>query len=52
MNLAEKFAYMATGQPYLDLDADLITARNTATTVTTHLNAITDPIKQVPIFRN
>jgi len=51
MNLAEKFAYMATGQPYLDLDADLIAARHTATTVTTHLNAITDPIKQGPIFR-
>lgn len=49
MNLAEKFAYMATGQLYLD--ADLIAARNTATIVTTHLNAITDPIKQAPIFR-
>lgn len=50
MNLEEKFAYMATGQPYDDLDPKLMTVREKATTMTQQLNTITDPAKRNALF--
>ncbi|WP_203651650.1 sugar O-acetyltransferase [Secundilactobacillus yichangensis] len=50
MNLEEKFAYMATGQPYDDLDPKLMKVRENATTMTQRLNAITDPEKRNALF--
>lgn len=46
MTLKEKFAYMATGKPYNDLDPLLIEARNKATEDTNKLNAENDPAKK------
>lgn len=46
MDLAAKFKYMATGQPYQDLDVELVAARATATRLTTILNTTTDPVQK------
>ena len=51
MNLKEKFAYMATGKPYNDLDPLLIEARNKATEDTNKLNAENDPAKKEELIR-
>ena len=45
MTLKEKFAYMATGKPYNDLDPFLIDASNKATADTNMLDADNDPAK-------
>lgn len=50
MNLDEKFAYMATGQPYDDLDPKLMKVRETATAVTQKLNGTVDPDKRNELF--
>lgn len=51
MTLKEKFAYMATGKPYNDLDPLLIEARNKATEDTNKLNAENDPAKKEKLIR-
>lgn len=51
MTLKEKFAYMATGKPYNDLDPLLIEARNKATEDTNKLNAENDPAKKEELIR-
>ena len=43
MKLAEKFAYMATGKPYNDLDPLLVQARDQATVNTNAINNESDP---------
>ncbi|MFD1548623.1 sugar O-acetyltransferase [Levilactobacillus fuyuanensis] len=50
MNLQEKFAYMATGKPYSDLDPVLIAARDQATAKTNALNAADDPAERTQLF--
>lgn len=50
MNLPEKFAYMATGKPYDDLDPVLIAARDRATTETNALNATDDSDERARLF--
>lgn len=50
MNLPEKYAYMATGQPYNDLDPLLIQRRNRATRLTDELNATADPDAKATLF--
>lgn len=50
MNLQEKFAYMATGKPYNDLDPVLIAARDQATAKTNALNATDDPAERTRLF--
>ena len=50
MNLDEKFAYMATGQPYDDVDPKLMKVRETATAVTQKLNGTVDPDKRNELF--
>jgi len=50
MNLSEKFAYMATEQPYDDLDPLLIAARDRATAKTNALNASDDPAERARLF--
>ncbi len=52
MNLDEKFAYMATGKPYNDLDADLVAARDQAIEKTDLLNATADSIEKERLLRN
>lgn len=51
ITLKEKFAYMATGKPYNDLDPLLIEARNKATEDTNKLNAENDPAKKEELIR-
>ena len=51
MNLNEKFAYMATGKPYNDLDADLVAARDRATEKTDTLNATADSTAKERLLR-
>ena len=51
MTLKEKFAYMATGKPYNDLDPLLIEARNKATEDTNKLNDENDPAKKEELIR-
>lgn len=51
MTLKEKFAYMATGKPYNDLNPLLIEARNKATEDTNKLNAENDPAKKEELIR-
>ncbi|MDB6237912.1 maltose acetyltransferase domain-containing protein [Lactobacillus amylovorus] len=51
MTLKEKFAYMATGKPYNDLDPLLIEARNKATEDTNKLNTENDPAKKEELIR-
>ena len=51
MNLKEKFAYMATGKPYNDLDPLLIEARNKATEDTNKLNAENNSAKKEELIR-
>ncbi|MFC6255204.1 sugar O-acetyltransferase [Secundilactobacillus hailunensis] len=46
MNLDEKFAYMATGQPYDDVDPKLMKVREQATAITQKLNNTIDPTKR------
>ncbi|BDZ31694.1 sugar O-acetyltransferase [Lactiplantibacillus sp. WILCCON 0030] len=50
MNLSEKFAYMATGQPYNDLDSELVATRRQSTIQTTALNTATEA-QQASLFR-
>ncbi|WP_407888839.1 sugar O-acetyltransferase [Levilactobacillus sp. N40-8-2] len=50
MNLQEKFAYMATGKPYNDLDPVLISARDQATAKTNAINATNDPAERARLF--
>lgn len=50
MDLQEKFAYMATGKPYDDLDPLLIAARDCATAKTNALNATDDPAERARLF--
>jgi maltose O-acetyltransferase len=46
MTIEEKFTYMATGQPYNDLDPLLIKARDQATAATNMINNEADPDKK------
>lgn len=46
MNLKEKFAYMATGRPYNDLDPLLIKAREQSQYMTNKINHEGDPQKK------
>lgn len=50
MNLQEKFAYMATGKPYNDLDPVLVAARDQATAKTNALNTTDDPAERMRLF--
>lgn len=51
MNLDEKFAYMATGKPYADVDPELDALRDQSTLKTDALNRESDPAKKVTLFR-
>ena len=51
ITLKEKFAYMATGKPYNDLDPLLIEARNKATEDTNKLNAENNSAKKEELIR-
>jgi len=51
MNLAEKYAYMATGKPYDDLDPLLIDRRNRATEKTNALNAAQKASQRARLFQ-
>ena len=51
MNLDEKFAYMATGQPYRDTDAELTALRDQATLTTNAVNATADPETKETLLR-
>ncbi|AKP64422.1 acetyltransferase [Levilactobacillus koreensis JCM 16448] len=51
MNLAEKYAYMATGKPYDDLDPILIDRRNRATELTNALNAAPKAEQRAQLFQ-
>ncbi|KAA8445998.1 sugar O-acetyltransferase [Weissella paramesenteroides] len=52
MNLDEKFAYMATGQTYNDLDPILVSARKESTKLTTAINNEQDTAKKEVLIRN
>lgn len=52
MNLTEKFAYMATGKPYNDLDPQLTQLRDEATLKTEALNRENDPDKKEILIRS
>ncbi|MCM6764697.1 sugar O-acetyltransferase [Weissella paramesenteroides] len=52
MNLDEKFAYMATGQTYNDLDPILVSARKQSTKLTTAINDEQDMAKKETLIRN
>ena len=52
MNLDEKFAYMATGQTYNDLDPILVSARKQSTKLTTVINDEQDMAKKETLIRN
>ena len=51
MNLAEKYAYMATGKPYDDLDPILIDRRNRATELTNALNTAPKAEQRAQLFQ-
>ena len=51
MNLDEKFAYMATGQPYRDTDSELTALRDQATLTTNAVNATADPETKEALLR-
>lgn len=51
MTLEEKFAYMATGKPYNDLDPLLIAARDQATLKTNAINDESDPNKKEQLIK-
>ncbi|RRK10115.1 sugar O-acetyltransferase [Lactiplantibacillus garii] len=51
MNLAEKFAYMASGQAYNDLDTELVAARDRATEKTDAINATINPTEKERLLR-
>lgn len=51
MTLAEKFAYMATGKPYNDLDPLLVQARDQATLKTNALNVEDDSGRKEELVR-
>lgn len=50
MNLNEKFDYMATGQPYDDLDTTLVDLRETATQTTQQLNNAATTQERATLF--
>lgn len=50
MNTDEKFAYMATGQPYDDLDPKLVALREKATQTTQKLNNATTTDSRAHLF--
>jgi len=50
-NLAEKFAYMATGQPYDDVDPRLDALRDQATAKTEALNRTASMAQKATLFR-
>lgn len=52
MNLDEKFAYMATGQTYNDLDPILVSARKQSTKLTTAINNAQDMAKKEALIHN
>ncbi|KAA8434442.1 sugar O-acetyltransferase [Weissella paramesenteroides] len=52
MNLDEKFAYMATGKTYNDLDPILVAERKQSTKLTNELNQETDPVKKEQLIRH
>lgn len=51
MNLDEKFAYMATGQPYRDTDDELTALRDQATLTTNAVNATADLATKETLLR-
>lgn len=51
MNLNEKFAYMATGRPYNDLDRELVAARDLATEKTDAINATSNSAEKERLLR-
>lgn len=51
MDINEKFAYMATGQPYNDLDVELVALRDAATVKTNALNATDDADEKARLFQ-
>ncbi|EQM53556.1 acetyltransferase [Lactiplantibacillus plantarum EGD-AQ4] len=51
MNLDEKFAYMATGQPYRDTDDELSALRDQATLTTNAVNATADLATKETLLR-
>ena len=51
MNLEEKFAFMATGKPYDDMDPLLLAVRDEATAKTDALNNEHEPAKRNALFR-
>ncbi|MEN2327041.1 sugar O-acetyltransferase [Lacticaseibacillus paracasei] len=51
MNLEKKFAFMATGKPYDDMDPLLLAVRDEATAKTDALNNEHDPAKRNALFR-
>ncbi|KRL14562.1 sugar O-acetyltransferase [Schleiferilactobacillus perolens] len=52
MNLDEKFQYMATGQPYNDLDPLLIQERQRSTLLTNQINREDDEDKKAVLVRD
>lgn len=52
MKLDEKFAYMATGQTYNDLDPILVSARKESTKLTTAINNEQDTAKKESLIHN
>lgn len=50
MNLTEKYAYMATGQPYNDLDPLLVDRRDRSTRLTDALNAASEMAEKARLF--
>ena len=52
MNLDEKFAYMATGKTYNDLDPILVAERNRSTQLTNELNQEADSAKKEQLIRH
>ncbi|CAM4273932.1 sugar O-acetyltransferase [Weissella hellenica] len=52
MNLDEKFAYMATGKTYNDLDPILVAERNRSTELTNELNQEADSAKKEQLIRH
>ena len=51
MDLDEKFAYMATGQPYRDTDDELTALRDQATLTTNAVNATADLATKETLLR-
>lgn len=49
--LDEKFAYMASGKPYNDLDPQLIAVRDRSTAMTNKINSEDDPAKKEELVK-